>query len=124
MQIARDIQASFLPETLPELPGWEIAAHFQPAREVAGDFYDVFPMVDGRRLGLVIADVCDKGVGAAMFMALFRSLLRAFANPNTARRWMDAQGDDWLSAGAGWHLPRAPAAQSKARLDWGGAASV
>jgi serine phosphatase RsbU (regulator of sigma subunit) len=101
VQIARSIQASFLPETLPAVPGWELAAHFQPAREVAGDFYDVFPMVEGRRLGFVIADVCDKGVGAAMFMALFRSLLRAFANQNTALGWMDAQGDDWLSAGVG-----------------------
>lgn len=100
MEIAREIQASFLPETLPVLPGWEIAVRFQPAHEVAGDFYDVFPMAEGRRLGFVIADVCDKGVGAAMFMALFRSLLRAFASQNTTLRWMDTQGDDWPSGKA------------------------
>jgi serine phosphatase RsbU (regulator of sigma subunit) len=45
---------------------------------VAGDFYDAFPLAGGSRIGLVVADVCDKGVGAALFMALFRSLLRAF----------------------------------------------
>jgi phosphoserine phosphatase RsbU/P len=100
LHIARHIQASFLPERLPELPGWNIAAHFQPAREVAGDFYDVFPMVDGRRLGIILADVCDKGVGAALFMALFRSLLRAFANQQTTGAWMNTLGDDWLTSGS------------------------
>jgi sigma-B regulation protein RsbU (phosphoserine phosphatase) len=79
MQIGREIQASFLPETLPEAPGWQIAASFQPARQVAGDFYDAFRLRGGS-LGLVVADVCDKGVGAALFMALFRTLLRASAD--------------------------------------------
>jgi serine phosphatase RsbU (regulator of sigma subunit) len=78
LEIGREIQQSFLPEELPKLPGWEIAATFQPARQVAGDFYDAFPLSGGSRIGLVVADVCDKGVGAALFMALFRSLLRAF----------------------------------------------
>jgi sigma-B regulation protein RsbU (phosphoserine phosphatase) len=77
LQVGRRIQANFLPQELPQPPGWEIAACFQPAREVAGDFYDAFP-VAGDRLGLVIADVCDKGVGSALFMALSRSLIRAF----------------------------------------------
>ncbi|KAB8192728.1 SpoIIE family protein phosphatase [Nonomuraea phyllanthi] len=76
LRIARDIQAGFLPESLPRLDGWEIAASFRPARQVAGDFYDVFTIVNGRRLALVVADVCDKGVGAALFMALIRTLLR------------------------------------------------
>jgi serine phosphatase RsbU (regulator of sigma subunit) len=76
MEIGREIQASFLPETLPQPPGWEVAASFQPARQVAGDFYDVFALKSGF-IGLVIADVCDKGVGAALFMALFRTLIRA-----------------------------------------------
>ncbi|MEV4571805.1 PP2C family protein-serine/threonine phosphatase [Nonomuraea jabiensis] len=76
LRIARDIQAGFLPESLPRLDGWEIAASFRPARQVAGDFYDVFTLVNGRRLALVVADVCDKGVGAALFMALIRTLLR------------------------------------------------
>jgi serine phosphatase RsbU (regulator of sigma subunit) len=79
LEIGREIQRSFLPEELPKPPGWEIAARFQPARQVAGDFYDAFTLGGGQRVGLVVADVCDKGVGAALFMALFRSLLRAFA---------------------------------------------
>ena len=76
MEIGRQIQASFLPEKLPTPDGWEIAAFFRPARQVAGDFYDAFALKSGR-IGLVIADVCDKGVGAALFMALFRTLIRA-----------------------------------------------
>jgi serine phosphatase RsbU (regulator of sigma subunit) len=79
MEIGRQIQASFLPSQLPRLSGWEIAASFQAARQVAGDFYDVFPLQSGATLGLVIGDVCDKGVGAALFMTLFRSLIRALA---------------------------------------------
>jgi phosphoserine phosphatase RsbU/P len=76
LSIAREIQAGFLPEDLPTRPGWEFAARFRPAREVAGDFYDGFELVNGRRLGFIVADVCDKGVGAALFMALIRTLLR------------------------------------------------
>jgi sigma-B regulation protein RsbU (phosphoserine phosphatase) len=78
IQIGRDIQASFLPAVLPEVPGWQLATHMQPARLVSGDFYDAFELAAGY-VGLVIADVCDKGVGAALFMGLIRSLLRAFA---------------------------------------------
>jgi phosphoserine phosphatase RsbU/P len=88
VQIGRQIQASFLPETLPHPPGWEIAARFQPARQVAGDWYDAFPLTHGR-IGLVIADVCDKGVGAALFMALMRSLIRAYGQQNYALRLLD-----------------------------------
>jgi sigma-B regulation protein RsbU (phosphoserine phosphatase) len=77
LQIGREIQTSFFPRTLPQPPGWEIGARFHPAREVAGDFYDVFALPNGR-LALVIADACDKGVAAALFVALLRSLLRAF----------------------------------------------
>jgi phosphoserine phosphatase RsbU/P len=79
LEIGRTIQTGFLPASLPEPPGWEVAAFFQPALQVSGDFYDLFPMVDDRRLGLVIADICDHGVGSALFMALTRSLVRAFA---------------------------------------------
>ncbi len=90
VQIARQIQEGFLPDTLPQPEGWEIAARFHPAREVAGDFYDSFMMTQGRRIGLVIADVCDKGVGAALFMSLSRSLLRAFAQQHyTLSDWTD-----------------------------------
>ncbi len=78
-EIGRQIQAGFLPESLPQPKGWQIAASLQPAREVAGDFYDAFDLPDGK-IGLAIADVCDKGLGAALFMTLFRSLLRAVSN--------------------------------------------
>lgn len=79
MEIAREIQAGFLPGQLPVVAGWDMAACFLPARRVGGDFYDAFPLHEGLRIGMVVADVCDKGVGAALFMALFRSLIRAFA---------------------------------------------
>jgi sigma-B regulation protein RsbU (phosphoserine phosphatase) len=86
LQIGRQIQSTFLPTKFPELPGWEIASYFHPAREVAGDFYDAFTM-PGDRLGLVIADVCDKGVGAALFMSLMRSLIRAYAMQHYTIDW-------------------------------------
>ncbi|RJQ59368.1 MAG: response regulator [Desulfobacteraceae bacterium] len=79
LAVARKIQANFLPGRLPEPPGWEIAALFQPARQVAGDFYDVFPVSSEKKLGITIGDVCGKGVSAALFMGLFRSLIRAFS---------------------------------------------
>lgn len=79
IQIGRQMQADFLPAELPSVSNWEIAAFFQPAREVSGDFYDSFVLMDGARIALVIADVCDKGVGAALFMSLIRSLIRAFS---------------------------------------------
>lgn len=77
LEIARNLQAGFLPKSLPKVAGWELAARLRPARLVSGDFYDLFALPDGR-LGLMIADVCDKGVVAALYMALMRSLLRAF----------------------------------------------
>jgi len=77
LEIGRRIQADFLPEAVPDVAGWEIASHFEAAREVAGDFFDVFELEPGGHLALVIGDVCDKGVGAALFMTLFRSLIRA-----------------------------------------------
>jgi serine phosphatase RsbU (regulator of sigma subunit) len=76
MEIGREIQKGFLPRRLPRADGWEIASYFKAAHEVAGDFYDAFSLDAGQRICLVIADVCDKGVGAALFMTLFRSLLR------------------------------------------------
>ncbi len=76
MQLARDIQRTFLPHQVPELPGWELNTYWQPAREVAGDFYDFF-LLDSNRLGLLIADVADKGMPAALFMTLVRTLIRA-----------------------------------------------
>jgi serine phosphatase RsbU (regulator of sigma subunit) len=80
LDIGREIQTGFLPDVLPAPPGFEISSHFKPARQVAGDFYDGFALPDGR-VALVLADVCGKGVGAALFMALFRTLLRALSAP-------------------------------------------
>jgi serine phosphatase RsbU (regulator of sigma subunit) len=82
LEIGREIQTEFLPADLPKLDGWSLAARLHSARQVSGDFYDVFP-VEGGRVAVVVADVCDKGVGAALFMALFRSLFRA-ASERTA----------------------------------------
>ena len=79
LEIGQQIQCGFFPNALPKLPGWEIAAFFQAARQVAGDFYDAFLLCNGKQVGLVIADVCDKGVGSALFMVLFRSLIRVFS---------------------------------------------
>jgi len=76
LQMARQVQTSLLPRDTPQVPGWEFAARWQPAREVAGDYYDFIPL-DGGQLGLVIADVSDKGMPAALFMALTRSIVRA-----------------------------------------------
>jgi len=79
LEIGRQIQSGFFPETLPKVDGWEIATHFHAARQVAGDFYDVFKFKGSDFTAFIVADVCDKGEGAALFMVLFRSLLRAFS---------------------------------------------
>ncbi|MBC2734824.1 MAG: SpoIIE family protein phosphatase [Desulfobacteraceae bacterium] len=79
LDIGRSIQSSFLPTNRVCPPGWQVATHFKPARQVSGDFYDLFELGGGRYVAVVVADVCDKGVGAALFMALIRSLIRAFA---------------------------------------------
>ncbi|MCZ7538509.1 MAG: GAF domain-containing protein [Anaerolineae bacterium] len=76
LEVARAIQTSFLPGELPQEPGWEVAAHYRAARQVGGDFYDFF-RVDEHRWAVVVADVADKGVPAALFMVLSRTLLRA-----------------------------------------------
>jgi len=78
LKVARLIQQTLLPKALPELPGYEVAAYYQPAREVGGDFYDFLTLEDGR-LGLVVGDVTDKGVPAALVMATTRTMLRAAA---------------------------------------------
>ena len=84
LEKGRQIQRDFLPDQILQPPNWEIAACFYPARQVAGDFYDVF-WLPGDCVGLVIGDVCDKGVGAALFMALFRSLIRVFSGQTQLR---------------------------------------
>src|SRR5690606_32442796 len=78
LAMARRIQSSILPKTIPSPQGWRMAAHWQPARAVSGDFYD-FIEFDENRLGLVIGDVTDKGVPAALMMAVTRSVLRSVA---------------------------------------------
>ena len=78
LELARELQLSILPADFPVFPGVRCAAHAHPARQVGGDFYDVIPFEDGR-IGLVMADVSGKGMAAALFMALTRSLLRAEA---------------------------------------------
>ncbi len=82
LQVARNVQISLLPTQTPQIPGWEFASRWQPAREVGGDFYDFIPLAGSphagvHNTGLVIADVTDKGMPAALFMAFTRSLVRA-----------------------------------------------
>lgn len=86
MRIGRQIQRDFMPAKIPSIDGWSVDARFYPARDVAGDFYDIFVL--GEYAIFILADVCDKGVGAALFMALIRSLLRAFISQ--AREYMVA----------------------------------
>jgi len=78
LRVAQLIQKTLLPKDLPALPGWQVTAYYQAARQVGGDFYDFIYFDDGR-VGLVIGDVTDKGVPAALLMATTRSVLRAIA---------------------------------------------
>ncbi|MBI5029142.1 MAG: SpoIIE family protein phosphatase [Chloroflexi bacterium] len=86
LQVARLIQQTLLPKENPNLPGWQIASHYQPARAVGGDFYDFFERPDGK-LVITIGDVTDKGVPAALVMATTRAVLRG------ASRRMLSPGD-------------------------------
>ena len=79
MQRAREIQQSLLPKEIPQLEGFEVAAAWRPAREVSGDYYDVFKL-DEHRLGVCIADVVGKGVAAALLMANVQAAVRAYAS--------------------------------------------
>jgi sigma-B regulation protein RsbU (phosphoserine phosphatase) len=78
LELARELQQSILPQRFPTLPGFALAAYSRPARQVAGDFYDVIPLGNGHA-GLLIADVSDKGMPAALYMARAHSLIHAEA---------------------------------------------
>lgn len=91
LEIGREIQMGFLPPVLPVVDGWEVGAYFKAAREVAGDYYDAFLLPDGN-LVCVVGDVCGKGVGAALYMTLFRSLIRATSKTETFNHKPGDQG--------------------------------
>ena len=74
LKVARQVQAGLMPRELPDIPGFALACAWRPARQVAGDFYDVFPLDDGR-WGMLIGDVADKGTAAALYMAMVHSLI-------------------------------------------------
>ena len=83
LAVGREIQISLLPQSIPQQPGWEFAAKYQAARQVGGDFYDFIESAESKqRLGIVMADVSDKGVPAALFMAMSRTTIRAMALGN------------------------------------------
>ncbi|MGQ0603273.1 MAG: SpoIIE family protein phosphatase, partial [Anaerolineales bacterium] len=83
LRLARHIQQTLLPKEAPRLPGWELAAEYRPARAVGGDFYDWLSLPDGR-LAIIIGDVTDKGLPAALVMATTRALLRAALEHSTS----------------------------------------
>ncbi len=80
LELAGQIQSTFLPDAdnVPRLPGWQVSVSLQSARETSGDFFDLIEL-PGQRMGVVVADVADKGVGAALYMALSRTYIRAIA---------------------------------------------
>ncbi|MCK9581343.1 MAG: SpoIIE family protein phosphatase [Methanoregula sp.] len=96
LQVAADIQQAFLPKDLPPIPGFDLAALNIPAREVGGDFYDVFPVRGGKH-ALVIADVSGKGVPASLFMALSRTAVRIVSRwERSAQRVLDGSNTIFL----------------------------
>lgn len=78
LQVAGEIQNSFLPLHIPDLDGWQLSVTLKSAMETSGDYYDFFELPNGR-FGLLVADVADKGIGPALYMAMSRTLIRTFA---------------------------------------------
>lgn len=99
INVAREIQTSLLPATMPQLPGWDCGALWRLARQVGGDFYDFWQFhsgVEAGNMGFVIADVSDKGVPAALFMALSRSLVRGAALDGTSPARAMERANRWI----------------------------
>jgi serine phosphatase RsbU (regulator of sigma subunit) len=103
LQVARLIQRQFLPASPPDLPGWRVAAFYRPALTVGGDFYDFIPL-PGRRVMVVVGDVTDKGVPAALVMASTHALLRAAAPRLISPGGVLAQVNDLLCADTPAHM--------------------
>lgn len=82
--IAAQIQSDLLPIEYPKMPGWQLSFSLQPAGNLSGDFFDLIQISDSR-IGLLIADVAGKGIGAALYMALCRTLIRTFAKDYASR---------------------------------------
>jgi phosphoserine phosphatase RsbU/P len=101
LAVARRIQELFLPRKLPQPPGWQVAAFSRGAQAIGGDFFDCIELPGGQ-LGIVVADVCGKGVPAALFVALTRSLLRAASLAPWAFQRGDSMTAEDVLAGALW----------------------
>jgi serine phosphatase RsbU (regulator of sigma subunit) len=97
LALAGEVQVSFLPDKMPQIPGWQFSVTLLPARETSGDFFDIFTLPDGR-LGLLVADVVDKGVSAALFMSLSYALFRSNAQqfPGEPQRVFEAMNEHIL----------------------------
>lgn len=97
LQLAREIQKSFLPKQVPDMPGWELSARWEPAREVGGDFYDCF-VLPGDRIGIVLGDVADKGMPAALYMTVVITLIKAAVQEDDSPTEVMAKINDVLAA--------------------------